>query len=123
MSEEVVVSFLLSGFTGQRKNWWDHCLALKYKIQIDLEHKALVELSDGYIVQQSDVCDFLILTIGMHFVGNQREELISSKVDLTNIRCPTLRDHRCYKDIFLLCLEKRRLYCIFLEGKIYYKTY
>lgn len=90
----------LSSIKISSSNWWDHCLTLEDKIQI-LEHKALVELSDSSIVEESDACDFQILTIRMHFVVNPREELVSSKVVITNIRCPTLGDYRWYKDIFL----------------------
>jgi len=43
----------------------------------------------------------------MHFVGNLKEELTSSKIFLTNLRCPTLTDFRWYKDMFLTYVLKR----------------
>lgn len=35
----------------------------------------------------------------MHFVQNPTEELTNKKLVLTNLRCPTLGDFKCYKDI------------------------
>ena len=44
----------------------------------------------------------------MHFIRNPHKELHSSKLVLTNLRCPTFRDFRWYKDVFTTHIFQRQ---------------
>lgn len=50
--------------------------------------------------ERENAIEVLIHIITMHFVSNLIEELQISKLDLTNLRYPTLGDFRWYKDMF-----------------------
>ena len=104
--EKSIATILISGFTGQLKNWWDNALTLESKTAI-LNHTIEVEDEQGNITTKSDAAEFLIVTIAMYFVGNPKEELHSNKMFLTNLRCPTLTDYRWYKDMFLTHVLRR----------------
>lgn len=104
--EKTIATLLVSGFTGQLKNWWDNALTLESKTSI-LEHTIDIEDDQGDVITKSDAAEFLIVTIVMYFVGNPKEELNSTKVFLTNLRCPTLTDFRWYKDMFITNVLRR----------------
>ena len=106
ITEQDIASLLITGFTGQLKYWWDNSLTLQDKLSI-LDHTIEIEDDLGNINTKNDACDYLLVTIAMHFIGNPQEELTSSKIFLTNIRCPTLSDFRWYKDMFLTHVLKR----------------
>ncbi|KAK9697127.1 hypothetical protein RND81_08G016600 [Saponaria officinalis] len=104
---QVIFGMLIAGFTGQLKNWWDNSLTLQDQLDI-MNHKTIYEQNDGMLIEVNDCCDFLIITIGMYFVGNPQEELSFQKTILTNLRCPTLSDYRWYKDMFLTYVLRRQ---------------
>lgn len=99
ITEQQAASILTTRFTGQLKYWWDNPFTLQDKAAI-LDHTIEVEDEQG-VTRKSDADDYLMVTIGMHFIGNPKEALASAKIFLTNIRCPTLSDFRWYKDMFL----------------------
>ncbi|KAK9668727.1 hypothetical protein RND81_13G081900 [Saponaria officinalis] len=104
--EQVVFSMLIAGFTGQLKNWWDNSLTVDNQLEI-LNHK-IVRYTEGDMeVEVNDCCDYLLIVIGMYFIGNPKEEFSSQKIVLTNLRCPTLSDYRWYKDMFLTYVLRR----------------
>ncbi|KAK9734444.1 hypothetical protein RND81_04G140200 [Saponaria officinalis] len=105
-NEQIVFSILISGFTGQLKNWWDNSLTLESRLEI-YNHTSRQINDDNMEVVVNDCCDYLIVVIAMYFVGNPVEELSSQKIILTNLRCPTLGDYRWYKDIFLTYVLRR----------------
>ena len=106
LQEQNATVYIVTGFTGQLKYWWDNSLTLVDK-QTILNHEIEVEDAQGTITRRNDSTSFLIVTIATHFVGNPAEELGSSKIFLTNLRCPTLSDFRWYKDMFLTHVLKR----------------
>jgi len=106
LPEQNATVYIVTGFTGQLKYWWDNSLTLEDK-QTILNHEIEVEDAQGTITRKNDSTSFLIVTIATHFVGNPAEELGSSKIFLTNLRCPTLSDFRWYKDMFLTHVLKR----------------
>jgi len=55
----------------------------------------------GMEVEEEAAAGLVIHTITLHFLGNPREEQVAAKSILINLRCPTLTDHRWYKDVFL----------------------
>ncbi|KAK9756670.1 hypothetical protein RND81_01G113700 [Saponaria officinalis] len=105
-NEQVVFSVLISGFTGQLKNWWDNSLTFESRLEI-FNHTSRKINDDNMEVIVNDCCDYLIIVIAMYFIGNPAEELSSQKIILTNLRCPTLGDYRWYKDIFLTYVLRR----------------
>ncbi|KAK9668628.1 hypothetical protein RND81_13G073000 [Saponaria officinalis] len=106
LREQVVFSMLVAGFTGQLKNWWDNSLTPETQLEI-LNHKTIRYTEGGMEVEVNDCCDYLLIVIGMYFVGNPQEEFSSQKIILTNLRCPTLSDYRWYKDTFLTYVLRR----------------
>ncbi|KAK9713130.1 hypothetical protein RND81_06G005100 [Saponaria officinalis] len=105
--EQVAFNMLISGFTGQLKNWWDNSLSLEDRLKI-LIYKTTFRQADGTLTEVDDCCDYFLITIGMYFVGNPREELSSQKIILSNHICPTLSDYRWYKDMFLTYVLRRQ---------------
>ena len=97
-SPAICVSLLISGFTGQLKNWWDNSLTIDQK-------EGIINYvnNEG---EQEPVYQ-LIYTISMHFIGNPNEALQASREILSNLRCRTLSDYRWYKDVFLSYVFKR----------------
>ena len=106
ISEKEAFVFLVNGFTGQLKNWWDNALNFQSKEKI-LNHIINTEDQDGEIKETNDACDYLVVTISMYFMGNPRKEYKSSSIVLTNLKCPTLSDYRRYKDVFITQVLKR----------------
>ena len=86
LPEQNATVYIVTGFTGQLKYWWDNSLTLEDK-QTILNHEIEVEDAQGTITRKNDSTSFLIVTIATHFVGNPAEELGSSKIFLTNLRC------------------------------------
>ena len=72
INERHIANLLISRFTGQLKNLWDNALGLQDKVVI-VDHTIEVEDNQGNIQTQSDVTDFLVVTIAMYFVGNPKE--------------------------------------------------
>ncbi|KAK9707332.1 hypothetical protein RND81_07G189800 [Saponaria officinalis] len=104
--EQVVFSMLIAGFTGQLKNWWDNSLTVDNQLEI-FNHKTVRYTEGGMEVEVNDCCDYLLIVIGLYFIGNPKEEFSSQKIILTNLRCPTLSDYRWYKDTFLTYVLRR----------------
>ena len=107
LDEQIIFGFIISGFTGQLKNWWDNLLTLQDRLEI-LNHVTDIMDDQGNVFQKSDCCDFLIIVIAFHFVGNPTQTLSSGETILQNLRCPTLSDYRWYKDTFFSYVLQRQ---------------
>ncbi|KAI5658229.1 hypothetical protein M9H77_27022 [Catharanthus roseus] len=59
ITEQNAAMFLIAGFTGQLKYWWDNSLTLQEKMSI-IEHTIETEDEQGNISLQNDSCDFLL---------------------------------------------------------------
>lgn len=51
--------------------------------------------------------DVLIHTIRMQIIENPKEEMASTNLILSNLRCTTLSDYHWYKDVFITNVLKR----------------
>ena len=100
-----IANFIIAGFTGQLKGWWDNILTPLQRNEI-LTAKKLIQTAapDTKIVTAEyfeDSVYTLIQTILKHFVGNAFHTMNCSRELLINLRCPTLTHFRWYKDVFL----------------------
>lgn len=68
-NEHAIKRLIITSFTGQLQNWWNHSISLEDKKSI-LQHTHTHENEDGIIVEILDATDFLIITIGMYLIGN-----------------------------------------------------
>ena len=105
LDQPEIVNLFFTGFSGTLRGWWDSYLTDKSKDSI----KHAVKKNDEClpIFYENIGCSILdgvntlIYTILKHFVGTPSN--ISSRVSdlLNNLRCPTMTDHRWYKDVFI----------------------
>ena len=104
-SDANIANFIIAGFTGQLKGWWDNILTPLQRNEI-LTAKKLIQTTapDTKIVTAEyfeDSVYTLIQTILKHFVGSAFHTMDCSRELLINLRCPTLTHFRWYKDVFL----------------------
>ena len=91
---------LVIGFASELKYWWDNFLDNDARAKI-LNHSCKKTNDRGIKVDEEDGVEVVIYTITLHFIGNPKEEQVSSKTILINLRYPPLTDYRWYKDVFL----------------------
>ena len=94
-SDRFVVEFIIIGFSGKLKGWWDYHLTIQQQIDIlysiqKYENSLPILDSLGNPIQ--DDVSTLILTIVLHFIGDS-SHLKDKNVDLLyNLRCKKLSD-------------------------------
>ena len=102
--ETVIVEILVVGFSGQLKGWWDNYLLKKKSLQFLLQLKHILTVIP-FLMNGSeiipDAVNSLIFTITQHFIGDPSLIKDRSGELLSNLKCKSLRDFRCYKDTFL----------------------
>ncbi|KRG89538.1 hypothetical protein GLYMA_20G030000v4 [Glycine max] len=103
-SKETIIDILVAGFSGQLKGWWDNYLTNEEKekiysaVKTDLNGKVITNDDDKEI---PDAVNTLIFTIAQHFIGDPSLWKDRSAELLSNLKCRTLADFRCYRDTFL----------------------
>ena len=104
-----IVDFLVIGFSGTLRGWWDSYLtedsreSIKTAVKQNDEGLPIFDESIGNGIL--DGVNTLIYTIFKHFVGISSN--ISSRISdyLNNLRCPTISDYR-----WLQALLERKVY-------------
>ena len=98
-SDHQIARFIVNGFTGILKGWWDNFLS-------EVQKSEILNATKG-IDQQQDACYTLIQAILLHFVGPGAANTDRSKELLQNLRCSSLTHFRWYKDGFLMKVLQR----------------
>ncbi|KAK2975741.1 hypothetical protein RJ640_022747 [Escallonia rubra] len=108
-SEAVIARYLIAGFTGQLRGWWDFYLTSTDQNNILNSIKIESNGNPILINEQplSDAVTTLVTAITKHFIGNASTVLERGRELLINLRCPTLTHFRWYKDVFLSKLYQR----------------
>ncbi|KAK2991116.1 hypothetical protein RJ640_029399, partial [Escallonia rubra] len=108
-SEAVIARYLIAGFTGQLRGWWDFYLTPTDQNNILNSIKIEPNGNPILINEQplSDAVTTLVTAITKHFIGNASTVLERGRELLINLRCPTLTHFRWYKDVFLSKLYQR----------------
>ncbi|KAL7168081.1 hypothetical protein ACSBR2_038512 [Camellia fascicularis] len=106
-SDHAIVKFIINGFTGQLKGWWDNILTPQQHNEILTSVKLEVDPTTQQPVQTEDAVYTLIQTIILHFVGTSTSSSDRSRELLQNLRCPSLTHFRWYKDVFLIKVTQR----------------
>jgi hypothetical protein len=105
LSQPEVVDLLVVGFTGTLQFWWEKHLTEELRDSIRSVVKTNEEgipiFNEKVGLGDSDAVNTLFYTIVEHFIGTPSH--LASRVhdQLSNFRCLTLSDFRCYKDVFL----------------------
>ncbi|KAK2987236.1 hypothetical protein RJ640_017426 [Escallonia rubra] len=108
-SEDVIARYLIAGFTGQLRGWWDFYLTPTDQNNILNSIKIEPNGNPILINEQplSDAVTTLVTAITKHFIGNASTVLERGTELLINLRCPTLTHFRWYKGVFLSKLYQR----------------
>ncbi|KAK2980152.1 hypothetical protein RJ640_000895 [Escallonia rubra] len=108
-SEAIIARYLIAGFTGQLRGWWDFYLTPTDQNNILNSIKIEPNGNPILINEQplSDAVTTLVTAITKHFIGNASTVLERGRELLINLRCPTLTHFRWYKDVFLSKLYQR----------------
>ncbi|KAK2993839.1 hypothetical protein RJ640_023723, partial [Escallonia rubra] len=108
-SEAVIARYLIVGFIGQLRGWWDFYLTPTDQNNILNSIKIEPNGNPILINEQplSDAVTTLVTAITKHFIGNASTVLERGRELLINLRCPTLTHFRWYKDVFLSKLYQR----------------
>ena len=97
-SNHQIAHLIVTGFTGQLKDWWDHYLN-NDETAVKRETNGSVIMTDRQHSQ--DAVNTLIYTITKHFVGDPNQYKERASDILINLRCPQLSNFRWYKDVFI----------------------
>ncbi|XP_022933349.1 uncharacterized protein LOC111440658 [Cucurbita moschata] len=110
-SDHQIAQVLVTGFTGQLKDWWDKYLDETTRQQI-LNHYVIrpttqIIKEEGPSTRTEvqherveDAVNTLIYTLIEFFVGDPLKYQERSAEILMNLKCPTLGDFRWYKDMY-----------------------
>ncbi|KAK2979079.1 hypothetical protein RJ640_026029 [Escallonia rubra] len=107
--EATIAIYLIAGFTGQLRGWWDFYLTPTNQNNILNSIKIEPNGTPILVNEQplSDAVTTLVTAITKHFIGNASTVLERGRELLINLRCPTLTHFRWYKDVFLSKLYQR----------------
>jgi len=105
--DKVIAEFLITGFSGQLKGWWDYHLTEAKHLQIlnsiqMIEEQTPILDSSGNTIQNA--ASTLILTIFLHFVRDPSHLKDKNDELLSNLRCNKLSNFQWYKNTFLTCV-------------------
>ncbi|CAL5384512.1 unnamed protein product [Camellia sinensis] len=106
-TDHAVVKFIINGFTGQLKGWWDNVLSPVQQQEILTSIKIDVDPTTHQPVQREDAVYTLIQTIILHFIGTSTSTQDCGRELLQNLRCPSLTHFKWYKDVFLIKVLQR----------------
>ncbi|XP_028066124.1 uncharacterized protein LOC114269059 [Camellia sinensis] len=107
-TDHQIARFLVNGFTGILKGWWDNILITTQHNEILNSFKIITDPITGRARQGQDVVYTLINTIIHHFIGTTTIGIEDrSRELLQNLRCPSLSHFRWYKDVFLMKIVRR----------------
>ncbi|XP_028107153.1 uncharacterized protein LOC114306167 [Camellia sinensis] len=103
-----ITRFLLNGFTGILKAWWDNIITNTQQIEILTAFKRITDPLTGTVQSEQDAVYTFINTILHYFVGASPDGLEDrSRELLQNLRCPSLSHFRWYKDVFMMRVVRR----------------
>ncbi|KAG5580068.1 hypothetical protein H5410_050695 [Solanum commersonii] len=88
--------WLIEGFTGQLKDWWDNYV---YTEQRDKILQAIKQEGEQHLTK--NIVYTLVHNIIEHFSGRWSDNSKTIRTMLQNLRCKTLTSFRFYKDVFL----------------------
>ena len=98
-----IARFLVNGFTGILKGWWDNIITDTQHAEILTAFKRITDPLTGIVQFEQDAVYTLINTILHHFVGASLDGLEDrSRELLKNLRCPSLSHFRWYKDVCMM---------------------
>ncbi|KAM7510610.1 hypothetical protein LguiB_009485 [Lonicera macranthoides] len=111
-SDKSVAEFMIAGFSGQLRGWWDNVLTDSQRNEIKNSVKivninVVIKNEQGQDITQvqpkteENAVYSLLTAIVQHFIGPHPNILDRSKDLLINLKCPTLTHFRWYKDVFL----------------------
>ncbi|XP_028092633.1 uncharacterized protein LOC114292817 [Camellia sinensis] len=116
-SDHQVACYIVSGFTGVLKGWWDNILTPTQCTEILSFTHTVLEIdpagpSTGPAAaqverQEEDAVYTLINTIITHFIGQATGIADRNRELLMKLRCPSLSHFRWYKDVFLMKVMQR----------------
>ncbi|KAH9688794.1 hypothetical protein KPL70_015237 [Citrus sinensis] len=109
-SDRAISEFLIAGFTGQLKGWWDHLLTNRQ--QLDILNSIQTDENGAPILDEfnnpiQDAVATLILTISLHFIGDPSHLRDKNAELLRNLRCRKLSEFQSYKTSFFTRLFLR----------------
>ncbi|CAL5439638.1 unnamed protein product [Camellia sinensis] len=113
-SDHQVARYIVSGFTGVLKGWWDNILTPHQCTEIlSSTHPVINTNAVGVSgeaaaqVEEEDAVYTLINTMITHFIGHATGISDRNRELLMKLRCPSLSHFRWYKDIFLMKVMQR----------------
>ncbi|KAL7248333.1 hypothetical protein ACSBR2_003117 [Camellia fascicularis] len=106
-TDHQVARFIVSGFTGILKGWWDNVLATAQNDDILGSTRTTIDTDTGLETEEQDAVYTLVNTIVLHFVGAVTDIEDRSRELLQKLRCPSLSHFRWYKDVFLMKVHRR----------------
>ncbi|RID49857.1 hypothetical protein BRARA_H00626 [Brassica rapa] len=102
--DKTVAEFLIAGFSGQLKGWWDNYLTNQQRAEILDSIKTdedNVPILDNLGNPQQDVVATLVIAITLHFIGDPSVLRDKNAELLSNLKCKKLSDFQWYKNTFL----------------------
>nr|XP_012568173.1 uncharacterized protein LOC105851568 [Cicer arietinum] len=94
---------LITGFTGQLKEWWDNIVTGEEKTMI----LTAVKVDNNGIPIEEDSVNTLLYAITKAFVGDPLQLQERAAEQLVNLHCSSMSDYRWYKDMFMSKLYMR----------------
>ena len=90
--DHTIVQYMIAGFTGQLRGWWENMLIDAHRYHI------ITNINE---LGQQNAVHKLIYAITKHFIGDPIILQERSSEIIQNLRCGTLSDFRWYHDVFL----------------------
>ncbi|XP_028115638.1 uncharacterized protein LOC114313449 [Camellia sinensis] len=106
-TDHQVVRFIVSGFTGILKGWWDNILTTAQNDEILTSTRIRLDPATRAEVTEQDAVYTLVNTIIQHFIGNVTGLEDRTQELLQKLRCPSLSHFRWYKDVFMTKVHRR----------------
>nr|KJB60923.1 hypothetical protein B456_009G331100 [Gossypium raimondii] len=104
ISDHAIVNFLVDGFTGQLKGWWNHALP---KTQQEEILKAIKKDDQGKIILDEKGREIqytvatLIFSFSKHFIEDPSHPKDRNSRLLSNLKCKKIKDFKWYKNVFM----------------------
>ncbi|KAK2973105.1 hypothetical protein RJ640_009757 [Escallonia rubra] len=108
-NKATIARYLITGFTGQLRGWWDFYLTPTD--QNNILNSIKIEPNGTPILVNEQPLSYAVTTlvtaITKHFIGTASTVLERGRELLINLRCHTLTHFRWYKDVFLSKLYQK----------------
>ena len=88
-----VVEFLLAGFIGVLREWWENSL--------NVEELKFIKTSIKETIGEQNAVHILVYTVSKHFIGDNKILQKRNFEILQNLRCTTLSDFQWYHNVFV----------------------